>query len=189
MISLAVHTIHKALNTHFKEALQLQKETVVMHTLSESKNNPTDANNLALTVVNIEVENNRTTNSPYLKRGSGIAKQYPPVNVNVYLLISSCFKTEQYLEGLHWLSEAIAFLQNKPVFNAQNTPGFSPEIEKLTMELVNVDIQQQGHFWAALSSKYLPSVIYKMKQVTITENKMKAIIPMVQKAMPNLHKN
>ncbi len=188
MISLALHTIHNNLNKHLKEVLQLQKETVVMHTLSEGKNNSLDANNLAFTVVNIEVENNRTTNSPYLKQSGGIIKQYPPINLNVYILISSCFKTEQYLEGLHWLSEAISFFQNKPVFDSRNTPDLSPEIEKLTMELVNVDIQQQGHFWAALSSKYMPSVIYKMKQVSITENKMKAILPMIQKAIPNLIK-
>ncbi|GAA3625690.1 DUF4255 domain-containing protein [Flavivirga jejuensis] len=188
MISLALHTIHNGLNTHLKEVLQLQKETVVMHTLSEGKNNPLDANNLALTTVNIEVENNRTTNSPYIKRDGGIAKQYPPINLNIYILISACFKTEQYLEGLHWLSEAIGFFQNKPVFDARNTPGLPPEIDKLTMELVNVDIQQQGHFWAALSGKYMPSVIYKMRQVTITENKMKAILPTVQKIIPNLIK-
>jgi hypothetical protein len=189
MISLALHTIHNALNTHLKDTLQLQKEPVVMHTLSEGKNSLLDSNTLAVTVVNIEVENNRTTNSPYVKRGGGIAKQYPPTNLNIYILISACFKTEQYLEGLHWLSEAVGFFQNKPIFDARNTPGLSQEIEKLTMELVNVDIQQQGHFWAALSSKYMPSVIYKMKQVTITENKMKAILPMVQKAIPNLIKN
>ncbi len=185
MISLTLHTIHQQLNAYLKSALQLQKEPVILHELSEGKDNFLDLNTLAFTVVNIEVENNRTTNSPYVKRGSGIAKQYPPTNLNIYIMISSCFKTEQYLEGLHWLSSAISFFQNKPVFDAKNTPGLSSEIEKLTMELVNVDIQEQGHFWAALSSKYKPSVIYKMKQVTITENKMKAIIPMVEKAIPN----
>jgi len=188
MISLALHTIHNALNTHLREVFKLEKETVIMHTLSEDKNISIASNTLGFTVVNIEVENNRKTYSPYVKHGSGIAKQQPPVNLNVYILISACFKTTQYLEGLHWLSEAIAFFQNKPVFDAVNTPGLPTEIEKLTMELVNVDIQEQGHFWSALSSKYKPSVIYKMKQVSITENKMKAIIPTIQKAIPNLFK-
>lgn len=186
MISLALHTIHDALNTHLKQAFRLQKDTVLMHTLYESKTNLVDANALGFTIVNIEVENNRKSNSQFVKHGLNVSQQYPPTNLNIYVLISACFKTEQYLEGLHWLSEAIGFFQSKPVFDSRNTPGLPKEIEKLTMELVNVDIQEQGHFWSALSSKYLPSVIYKMKQVSITESKMKAILPAVQKAIPNL---
>ncbi|MEM6684457.1 MAG: DUF4255 domain-containing protein [Bacteroidota bacterium] len=186
MIALAVHTIHDALNTYLKQTLRLQKETVLLHTLYEHKMSLADANALGFTIVNIEVENNRKTNSPYVKHGNSVAQHYPPANLNIYILISACFKTAQYLEGLHWLSEAVSFFQSKPVFDARNTPGLPKEIEKLTMELVNVDIQEQGHFWSALSSKYLPSVIYKMKQVSITENSMKAILPAVQKAIPNL---
>lgn len=186
MISLALHTIYDALNTHLKQTLHLQKDTVLMHTLYEGKTSLVDANALGLSIVNIEVENNRKSNSSYIKHGLHATQQYPPVNLNIYILISACFKKEQYLEGLHWLSEAIGFFQNKPVFDSKNTSGLSEEIEKLTMELVNVNIQDQGHFWSALSSKYLPSVIYKMKQVSITENKMKAILPVVQKTIPNL---
>lgn len=189
MISLALHTIYNDLNTHLKQSLRLQKDAVIVHSLKEDKSNVLESNAIALTIVNIEVENNRKTNSPYVLKGNSITQQHPPTNLNIYVLLSACFKEEQYLEGLHWLSEAISFFQSKPVFDARNTPGLSPEIEKLTMDIINVDIQEQGHFWAALSSKYVPSVIYKMKQVSITANKMKAVIPSVQKVIPKLFKN
>ena len=188
MISLAVHTIQEALNTHLKDVLQLSRDTVVLHTLYENKTNLIDTNALSLSVVNIEVENNRKTNSPYIKHGLSASKEYPPTTLNIYILLSSCFKSEQYLEGLHWLSEAVGFFQNNPVFDPQNTPGLPKELDKLTMELVNVDIQQQGHFWASLSGKYLPSIIYKMRQVVITESKMKAVLPTIQKTIPNIFK-
>jgi hypothetical protein len=188
MISLAVHTIQNALDTHLKEALKRSRETVLLHNLYEEKGSLTNLNALGLTVVNIEVENNRTSNSSYVKKGLSSVKEYPPTTLNIYLLLSACFKRDQYLEGLHWLSEAVGFFQNTPFFDAQNTPGLPKEIEKLTMELVNVDIQEQGHFWASLSGKYLPSVIYKMRQVAITESNMKAILPVVQKTIPNIYR-
>ena len=97
----------------------------------------------------------------------------PTVYLNVYLLFSADFQSAHYLEGLHWLSLVIQFFQFKGTFSAESTA--MPEgINKLTLELVNVDIDNMSRFWGALGAHYQPSVIYKMRMIAIDSGSVEA---------------
>ena len=67
------------------------------------------------------------------------------------------------------LSYIIKFFQSHRLFDRDNSPTLSSEIEKLTIELVNLPFTEQREVWAALGMSYMPSVIYKVRMVVFTD--------------------
>ncbi len=71
--------------------------------------------------------------------------------------------------SVKFLSATLSFFQSNCVFTHSNTPDLNRNIEKLTFEIVNQDLQNQSHLWGTLGGKYLPSILYKVRMVTIQE--------------------
>jgi len=96
------------------------------------------------------------------------SKVMPPVNVNVTILFSAYFTSENYLEGLKFISSTIAFFQSRSgLFNPQNTPALAGVISGLNAELISLDYRDASNLWGLLGAKYLPSVLYKVKTLPI----------------------
>ncbi|MFA5354417.1 MAG: DUF4255 domain-containing protein [Thermodesulfovibrionales bacterium] len=125
-------------------------------------------NSLALTLVNVEEERVMKSQTAVSFAPNGqVSHQNPEIKLNLYILISANFST--YSTGLEYLSGAIRFFQSKGVFTRQNTPGLHSSIEKLIVELHSLSFEQQNHLWGSLGAKYLPSVMYKVRLITIQE--------------------
>jgi hypothetical protein len=97
----------------------------------------------------------------------------PPVLLNLYCLFS--VNHNSYDTALQYLSLIIQFFQYRSVINAKNTPSdngliLDPKIEKLIVEMVTMNAEQVNHLWATLGGKYLPSVLYKIRMVTIEDD-------------------
>ena len=121
-------------------------------------------NTLALSVVNISEEGILANQHMMKRQGDEFVKQSPAVHLNVYLLISSLFKDDDYQMGLNWLSLAISFFQIHSSFNS--TVSQMPSgLDKLSFELVNLDIDNLNGFWGAMGVPFQPSVIYKMRML------------------------
>jgi hypothetical protein len=80
-----------------------------------------------------------------------------------------------YDTSLQYLSLIIKFFQHKNVFTPQNTlPDngltFDPSVEKVIVDMVSMNAEQVNHLWATLGGKYLPSVLYKMRTITIEDD-------------------
>ena len=54
--------------------------------------------------------------------------------------------------------------------NHQNAPDLVDPVEKLVFEMVNLNIQELSQIWGVHGGKYLPSVLYKTRMVTISED-------------------
>ena len=50
-------------------------------------------------------------------------------------------------------------------------------IDKLSFELVNLDIDNMSQFWRALVTNYQPSVIYKMRMLKISSDRIEVVLP------------
>lgn len=120
---------------------------------------------LVVFLVNVEREN-------AVKRPSGFtnaenrASSYPPVSLNLYVMVAGNFSGGNYPEGLKFLSNAVSFFQRQPVFDHQVTPDLDRRINKLTLDIENLNIQDLSSMWGMLSGKYLPSILYKVRMVT-----------------------
>lgn len=144
---------------------------VVLSSLSNQDGTvpPQIENKLILSLVNIEREVAAAASSMRLQPHNGdYIRVNPPWSLNLYVLVSACFGNN-YGESLKFLSSAIAFFQGKPVFTGENAPDFPRGLEKLSLEMVNLNFQDLNHLWGNLGGKYLPSVVLKARMLTIQE--------------------
>ncbi len=77
---------------------------------------------------------------------------------------------DNYVAALRRLSQAIVFFQGTSFFDRIKFPTFPPEIEKLTVELFSLSLEQQNQLWASLGAKYFPSVVYKLRLLVMDQN-------------------
>jgi uncharacterized protein DUF4255 len=96
-----------------------------------------------------------------------VQKGQPDVRLNLYLLFVAHF--QQYEDSLHYLSSVIQFFQGQPLFDHQNSPGLSENVEHLAFELVSLSFSEQNEIWGALRLSYHPSVLYKAKMIVFRD--------------------
>jgi len=103
----------------------------------------------------------------------------PEIKLNLYILISANFQntddndsSDDYVEGLKQLSFIISFFQARNVFTPENSPklaDYDPNLKKLVVELYSYSFEQLYNFWSVVGTKYLPSVLYKVRMITFQE--------------------
>ena len=132
---------------------------------------------VVLTLVNVEREAAAGSTPQLRPESGGFARLAPPLHLNLYILVSACFPGN-YIQALKLLSAVVGYFQGKPTF-APTLAGFPPGLEKLTLEIVNLDPQGLNNLWAGLGGKYLPSVLYKARMLTVQEGWTLEQIPAV----------
>ncbi len=152
--------------------------------------------NLVLSVVNIEQENSLKNAQVYQKIDTAAIYENPPIHLNLYVLVSANFNSgtppnNGYLLALRRLSLAIKFFQGRSVFTpASSTISLpaplndlsNPEISslKLVLELHSLSFEQVNHLWGSLGGRQIPSVLYKVRMITISERKALRDAPLIQ---------
>jgi hypothetical protein len=126
-----------------------------------------------LTLVNIEED--RISKSPenFRRDGDRIIYKNPKLYLNLYCLFSVNHST--YDTSLQYLSLILQFFQYRNVINHANSPSsgsikLDEKIEKLVFDMISMNFEQVNHLWGTLGGKYLPSVLYKVRMVTIEDD-------------------
>lgn len=167
MIYAALSHVSSQLNQFLKRSFGLSEDVVVLSNLLEPGGElpPNIDNRLVVFLVNVEKET-ATSRTPgggmgFARTGSG----YPALFLNLYVMVASNFSGNNYPESLKFLSNAVAFFQRSPVFDHQNSPELDTRIDKLVLEVENLNMQDLSSLWGVLSGRYLPSVLYKIRMV------------------------
>jgi hypothetical protein len=84
------------------------------------------------------------------------------LNLNMYLRVAANFGAN-YIESLQFLSAALEFFQERPVFTA-------PGMERLNVQMLNLTIQDLHSLWSISGSKYLPSAFYKLRMAATQQS-------------------
>lgn len=126
-------------------------------------------NKIICSLINIEQERIRSSGT---FKTSGNSMKNAPVNLDLYLMFSSNYVDENYMEGLKFLSVIVNFFQGKSIFTPQNTPDLPSRNPKITFSLFNVDLGNLSHLWGALGAKYMPSVIYQVRMISFFDDRM-----------------
>ena len=126
-----------------------------------------------LTLVNIEED--RISKSPenYRREGDKIVYKNPKLYLNLYCLFSVNHST--YDTSLQYLSLIMQFFQYRNVITHANSPSsgsvkLDEKVEKLVFDMISLNFEQVNHLWGTLGGKYLPSVLYKVRLVTIEDD-------------------
>jgi hypothetical protein len=132
------------------------------------------SNKIGMSIINIEEERIVKDQVFEHRNINGNYERYnPELKLNLYVLFCANFvnsgESSKYGEGLKQLSNVISFFQGKYVFTPDNTPNMDPSLQKLIVDIYSYSFEQQYNFWSILGAKYLPSVLYKVRLVSIQE--------------------
>lgn len=191
MIRTALEFIKKELDAYMADREQDAVEYSITHIVElnsifkpdGSFNTPSVNSHITLMLAGLE-EGRREGKSPYFRPTDDkqFIKLQPPVEMDLLLLFVA--HDPSYETALRDLSDVISFFQSNPVFDEQKYPALNaavsePDkktwqlIERLSFSLYNMSFEQMNNLWAMCGSKYIPSIVYKMKMLTIFETKAK----------------
>jgi Pvc16 N-terminal domain len=138
-----------------------------------------------LSLVNIEEEAALKNAGPLYRNVKTLNYVNPPIYLNLYLLITAHY--EKYEDALTRLSNVIQFFQGKNSFSLKNSPPndmlLNPDTYEdiqLHLEMFSLSFEQLNHLWGSLGGKQWPSVLYKVRLVKITENRITAQGPLIE---------
>ncbi|NOQ28143.1 MAG: DUF4255 domain-containing protein [Bacteroidales bacterium] len=177
MIYSALNTVVFRINDYLKLKYSNQDNRLELCNLLEQDGSLalSETNKVIATLVNIERETAAGINRKVelSAKGKHILSN-PPIFINLYLLFTSVYTGKNYAEGLKFLSSIIEFLQSNIVIDHSNTPQLNKQIDKLVFEIYNMDIQNLSQLWGAIGGKYMPSVLFKVRMLTIDQENIKA---------------
>lgn len=186
MIDTAISLLKKELLNYlsFKDTTA----TVVVDNIGmlETANGDKLANNIVITVVNLEEESTLKNQPPlrYAPPNSALY-QNPPVFLNLYVLFTSNYWGDQYLFALQRISYVVQFVQSKNIFSyAASTDGpFTTDPDllslKFTLELYTLTFEQLNHLWGSLGGRQIPFAMYKLRLVAISERATVREVPLI----------
>jgi hypothetical protein len=135
-------------------------------------------NSLVLSLVNIEEEHTMGTMKNFIRTGHSSQYTSPPLHLNLYLIFSA--NINDYGEALKQLTWVIRFFQAKDAFTRQNSPRLFEGVELLHFKLHPVNFEQAFSFWGAMGGKYIPSVLYKVRMITIDQKVIIEDVPPIK---------
>lgn len=120
--------------------------------------------------------------------GSGFPVRNPEIRLNLSVLFTALSPDDEvsgdtlgveedaeYHVSLKLLTYVIQFFQYRHYFTTENSPALDPAIGSLVVELYPISLENQNYLWATLGAKYRPSVVYKVRLVTIFDDTFRDI--------------
>jgi hypothetical protein len=178
MIDKTLDFIRAQLNAYLQAKLSLlpTEDAIILSNVSQlnetepnSSGEGKDPQNAFISLINIEED--RISKSPenFIRASDGsIVYKNPKVFLNLYILFAANLST--YTESLKRVSFIIQFFQYQNVFTPLNSPTIPAGIDELILDMITLSYQDLNNLWGILGSRYLPSVMYKCRLITINED-------------------
>lgn len=125
-------------------------------------------NRVILSLVNVEEDRVAKQQENFVRTDVSARYKNPQLYLNLYILFSA--NRTGYPDALQHLSYILQFFQFQHVFTPITHPDLDPRIQKLIVDLCTLNFEQVNHLWSTLGGKYIPSVLYKVRQITIDED-------------------
>ena len=114
---------------------------------------------LIMSLVNIERETAGGISGGIRRNDSEYERSYPPLLLNLDLMLAAVYDEKRYAESLSVLSETLTFIQSRPYFDLNG--------QKYTIEIVTLSAQDINNTWTTLGGQYYPSIMCKLRRLTI----------------------
>lgn len=117
-------------------------------------------NKMVVALLNVERETSGGISAPIQRTGDGgYARMQPPLLLNLNIMLAAVFDERQYAESLSLLSDTMRFIQSVPKFTVDGAD--------YTIEVVNISTQDMNNVWTLLGGQYYPSVVCKIRRLSI----------------------
>jgi len=150
--------------------------TVLNHLVNQDGSYPQkNKNKMVLTLINLDHGTDKQSKDAKLRaQDNAIGKINPPTRLNIDLLFTASF--DDYEQALKVLNATITFFQSNNSFNAKTAPDIPSGIKTLNFDIENISYLEIQNLWSAMGAKYQPSIIYKIRAVTVQNNDIEAIV-------------
>lgn len=181
MIHNLLPVVCSELNDYFKSRYGVREDRLVLSNLINQDGSVAleGSNKVVCSLVNVEEETTLKATAGTTSSGGAFVKSSPDIYVNLTIIFSSYFVGKNYVEALKFLSGVIYFFQGKPVFTNDNTPGLSDNVEKAVFDLTSLSFHDLSAVFQMMGSKYLPSVVYRIRMLTFATDNMEDTIPSI----------
>ncbi len=174
MIEKALQFTEKALNQYVKKKFGLDEDIVRINPIIDQNGvvPAKNQNKIIISLIHVEQETTKQFYNRNQKLDNGNFVRTPLGHrYNLFTLITPNF--DDYIEALKFLDASIQFFQINEMIDATKNAEIPPEIGKLEYEFQKGEnYMQMQNLWTALGAKYQPSIIYKVRLVTITSDEV-----------------
>jgi len=171
MINVVLNVLKDKLNEYFKNISESTGSEIVAF-MESGNSDQLSFQNDKITPFLINISEDRKFRNSDQYKGivkNGIRTQIHP-EIRIELLILFVAKFSKYDQALKFLSHIIKFFQVHRVFDPLNSPQLADEdIEKLTIELISIPLEEQNQVWHSLNTSYLPSVLYRIRLLSFID--------------------
>jgi hypothetical protein len=189
MLDIVLKFLTSELNTYFSTRMTSTPEEVVkMSKLVDDSGKYAFENSIIASIINIEEDRifkSQTPNHVYTN-GQHILLE-PEIKLNLHVIFAANFDIKNYDQALKFISFVLFFFQAHSAFTSAEFPTLDQSIEKLTIELQSLSYEQLNQVWAFIGAKQLPSVIYKVRMVSLQSTVPSAIQPPIMDIFTNIH--
>jgi hypothetical protein len=188
MIRSTLEIVSAKLDAFFQASNPRTEEWVLLSNVidHEGRAHEQAKNKIVVSLAGIQHETIISTHQRTIPVGGG---QYgvvsPPLYVNLLVLFVANFNDQNYKDGLGMLGSTISFFQQNPYLSHDNTPNLDPAIEKLTIEMMNVDLTQSNYLMGMMGLKYLPAVLYRLRTLPFRSDAISGVVPPARGADTN----
>ena len=186
MIEKALQFTNDVLSQFLRNKFGLEERNVLMNNLVEADGTipKVNQNKLIISLINIVQE----TNKQYYNSGRQIndgnyTEIQPTERYNLDILMAANF--DDYKESLKFLNAGIQFFQSNPSLDVKKYSNFPTALNKLEYEIEKINYHQMHSLWTAMGAKYQPSVIYKMRLVSVQSDETSGFVSAVNQVENN----
>lgn len=180
MLEKALQFTTKILRQHLRNKFALNDNVVVLNNVinPDGEIPLLNKNKIIISLLNIEQENNKQFYGRNQKLPNGdYANVNPFQRYNLDVLFSANF--EEYQESLKFLNATLQFFQENTSVNQGIYADIPDGLNKIDYDLEQITYHQMHSLWSAIGSKYQPSIIYKIRLITIENENVLAVEPAV----------
>lgn len=173
MIDDALHIVSEQLNQFLKLRFDLTENMVSLTYIinQDGSVGTEDKNKILFSLIDIAEETYAGNNNQYRSSNFGEYVVRPDIHLNLQVAFMAYFNPNNYKEALKFISAVIQFFHSKNSFTPQNTPALADKnIEKLQFEILHMDSNTKNNLWAMIGGKYMPSIVYKVRMITLRDN-------------------
>ena len=169
MINASLHFLASQLNQHLCRKSSIQENLVVVSKLMDNDGRESEyaTNKLVLFLANVEKDYITSSNSKPDYDGYRNIVHAKPIFLNLHVVLAANFKASHYEESLKYLSKAVGFFQDHNVFDRTTSPDLASGLEKVVIDVENLNLQELSNVWSLIGCKYVPSVMYKIRTVAL----------------------
>ncbi len=171
LIGNTLDLICRSLNSNFRKLEPREVDWVILSDLVDAEGKPhaDTADKVVMCLTGIAREMMIPTYAPAGVNGGGRAMPVaPPLYIDLHVGFIANFSGRSYARGLESISRTISYFHNNFYFDASNIPGFPPEINKITFELIDMNVKDTKDIVEMLGVHYRPAVFYKVRMLPFT---------------------